>query len=197
MTVFSPDWTPTPVTGKRGTRYQLRRAAVEDAAGLYALERAVLTARDGMVLRLEDLSPSLEAFHTELAERLQGRSAPERGIELVIEAPDGTLAGSAGAARMGPSMVRHTVLLAVQVHPAWQGRGLGRALMEGLISWAERPAQAPPRVRRLELYVRADNPRAVRLYESLGFEHEGTRRGLVCADDGHFVDDLIMARWLP
>ena len=44
----------------------------------------------------------------------------------------------------------------------------------------------------VELQVRADNPRAIALYRSHGFEHEGTRRALVRADDGRLVDDLVM-----
>ena len=57
----------------------------------------------------------------------------------------------------------------VGVDPAGQGGGLGRALtMTGLHYLRSRGL---PEVM---LYVDEDNPPAIRLYESLGFSHQGT-----------------------
>ena len=39
----------------------------------------------------------------------------------------------------------------------------------------------------------ANNEPALRLYEGLGFEIEGRRRGHVLID-GHYVDEILMAR---
>jgi putative acetyltransferase len=90
-------------------------------------------------------------------------------------------------------MLRHVGVLGIGVHPAAQGLGVGRQLMEHLLAWVR--AHRDPggqRVLRVELQVRADNPRAIALYRSLGFEHEGTRRAFIHADDGRLVDDLLM-----
>lgn len=54
----------------------------------------------------------------------------------------------------------------VGISPAAQGTGLGRALVTRGV------AHLQPR--EVMLYVEADNTSAVTLYESLGFEHEGT-----------------------
>jgi RimJ/RimL family protein N-acetyltransferase len=43
---------------------------------------------------------------------------------------------------------------------------------------------------RLELLVYANNPRAIKVYEKVGFVHEGTRRENVFID-GAYVDELI------
>jgi len=51
-------------------------------------------------------------------------------------------------------------------------------------------------VLRLELTVYADNARAIALYESLGFRHEGRHVGYALRD-GHYVDALSMARLHP
>ena len=52
----------------------------------------------------------------------------------------------------------------VAVHPAWQGRGLGRRLMEAVLASIRRQGG-----RMVLLQVRADNEPAQRLYRRLGF----------------------------
>ena len=49
------------------------------------------------------------------------------------------------------------------------------------------------RLERLGLIVFAGNAHATRLYESLGFEHEGTMRRLAYGD-GAWMDAHVMAR---
>jgi RimJ/RimL family protein N-acetyltransferase len=48
-------------------------------------------------------------------------------------------------------------------------------------------------IQRLYLDVHADNDRAIKLYESCGFEHEGRKRRALFRD-GAFIDILLMAR---
>nr|WP_269768977.1 GNAT family N-acetyltransferase [Caballeronia calidae] len=51
-----------------------------------------------------------------------------------------------------------------------RGQGIGRALLEQGITWAQQSLG----LMRLELHVWADNWRAINLYQSLGFLQEGT-----------------------
>ena len=83
-------------------------------------------------------------------------------------------------------------VLGISVAPEAQGQGVGRALMQALCDYADRWAQ----VLRIELTVFADNERAVRLYRSMGFVHEGTHRGYALRD-GEYIDVLSMARLHP
>jgi len=70
--------------------------------------------------------------------------------------------------------------------PQWQGRGLGRQLMEHLLAVAvEYQAET------LFLEVRPSNLDAVRLYECLGFEGIALRRNYYPADEGR-EDALVM-----
>ncbi|MBL4719555.1 MAG: GNAT family N-acetyltransferase, partial [Alphaproteobacteria bacterium] len=48
---------------------------------------------------------------------------------------------------------------------------------------------------RLELTVMAPNDRAKRLYESLGYVAEGTKRHSLYIDD-QYVDEIMMAKFL-
>ena len=55
-------------------------------------------------------------------------------------------------------------ILSLAVHPDWQGRGLGRELLQRSLESLERRG-----ARRVRLEVRPDNAAATRLYEKLGF----------------------------
>ena len=65
---------------------------------------------------------------------------------------------------------RHVGAIDIVVRAGWQGKGLGKALMHARLDLAD--ARLDPT--RLELEVYTDNEAAVRLYERLGFELEGT-----------------------
>ncbi|GIU94650.1 MAG: ribosomal-protein-alanine N-acetyltransferase RimI [Gaiellaceae bacterium] len=74
----------------------------------------------------------------------------------------------------------------VAVAPAFRRRGIARLLLERLFELTE----SDPR-RGYTLEVRVSNAAAIRLYERLGFERRGTRRGYY-TDNGE--DALIMWR---
>ena len=69
------------------------------------------------------------------------------------------------------------------------GQGVGRMLAEGLIDLAENWLN----LRRLSLIVFSDNQPAIRLYESLGFEVEGTMRRFGYGN-GAWMDAIMMGR---
>ena len=75
-------------------------------------------------------------------------------------------------------------VLNVSVHPSEQGQGLGRRMMENMIEIAKNEAD------KMFLEVRPSNPGALALYEKLGFNRIGTRKGYYPADNGR--EDAIM-----
>jgi RimJ/RimL family protein N-acetyltransferase len=89
------------------------------------------------------------------------------------------------------SRIRHTGELGVSVRQAYAGKGVGRALLEMLIAWAEGSGV----IRKLDLKVRADNLNAIRLYERLGWKIEGVVTRDLCVD-GVYHDALYMGRWV-
>jgi L-phenylalanine/L-methionine N-acetyltransferase len=114
--------------------------------------------------------------------------------DFVLVAERGTrMVGSAGLHPGGPALRRrHVAMLGISVAAEAQGQGVGRALMQALCDYADQWAQ----ILRIELTVFADNERAIRLYRSLGFVHEGTHRGYALRQ-GEFVDAHSMARLHP
>lgn len=93
---------------------------------------------------------------------------------LAAVAPDGRLAGYAACWQV----LDEGQITNLAVAPAWRRLGLGRRLMLELIGRAEQM-----RICRLFLEVRQGNAPARHLYESLGFEPIGLRRGYY-ADNG-------------
>ncbi len=117
--------------------------------------------------------------------RLEGND-PDQVFHLVAEV-DGEVVGS-GAVMLGDvACRRHSGSIGMGVAPAFQGRSVGRQILDALIAEAGRRG-----VTRLELEVWVDNSRARRLYASRGFVVECEERA-VGARDGGFADDLAMA----
>ncbi len=79
--------------------------------------------------------------------------------------------------------LHHRAELGLTVRAAAWGKGIGRRMAEAGIRLAQ--AQG---VRKLNLSVRADNLRALRLYRSLGFETEGTSARAVRVGRNFFAE---------
>lgn len=71
-----------------------------------------------------------------------------------------------------------------------EGKGIGTALFKKVIDLADNWLM----LTRLELTVFVENDRAVKLYKSLGFQIEGTRKyGAI--RNGQYADEYLMARY--
>ena len=116
---------------------------------------------------------SLASWWGELAGR------PRR--EYVLVRDDTEIIGYAGLDHGGEI----SDVMTIAVHPKARGRGLGRHLLDELLTRAARSG-----ARRVMLEVRADNLSAVRLYERSGFTLVQTRRGYYPGG----VDALVLAR---
>ncbi|MCV7350850.1 ribosomal protein S18-alanine N-acetyltransferase [Mycobacterium parmense] len=80
----------------------------------------------------------------------------------------GMVVGYAGISRLGRKPPFEYEVHTIGVDPVYQGRGIGRRLLDQLLAFAEGGV--------VYLEVRTDNAAAVALYRSVGFEQIGLRR---------------------
>ena len=164
--------------------YQTRQLDAADAEALSRLRREV-TAHDpaGMGLTLEEeMTRPIQKFRDQLS-----FPAPNAVFGAFVH---GELIGTAAVA--WPSRLpssRHKVnLWSVFVSPRFRGHGIARALVERAVDHARANG-----VQRVNLTVFVPNAAAVRLYESLGFQHFGTEPQAVRIGDTYY-DGYLMSR---
>lgn len=117
-------------------------------------------------IRLAALAQAPEAFcsdYEEVAARPQGAWTGQLQSLPTWVIPGDTL--DLGVVRVDP---KGPELLSLWVAPEGRGRGLGRELVEQVMTWAREQGAA-----HLELCVKADNLRALALYRELGFDQVG------------------------
>jgi ribosomal protein S18 acetylase RimI-like enzyme len=98
------------------------------------------------------------------------------------------LIGIAGFYRHNQLRVRHKgTIWSVFVHPDFQGKGLGRKLMEEMVS----VIFEIDGLERILIGASSINPTAINLYKSLGFEEYGYEpRCLI--HEGNYYDEVLM-----
>ena len=111
-----------------------------------------------------------------------------RSGDFYVYECDGRIAGFYRATRY-PGRASHVAGLGMlAVAPDCHGRGVAAAMVGEAIA-----ALRGQGLRRVELSVESDNPRAIRFYQRLGFEIEGTLRQFykrAGADD--YIDEYVM-----
>lgn len=141
----------------------LRPMVIEDIADVVQIEREVQGHPWSHQLFAESVNGNDQCWVLELKEQLVGYGVLK------------TIAGE-------------SELLTISIAPGFQGRGLGRKLLEALKSKAlEEPADT------LFLEVRASNKTALGLYQSSGFQQVGLRKNYYPNPDGSREDALVMS----
>ena len=165
----------------------IRRARQEEAPLLAAAERAIASVPGTLASRPEEIDDA--AVRNKILDLdLDDRG---RGIYLVAEQA-GTVVGHAFLEPLSLAATSHVVRLTIAVHEGHQRQGVGRALMNELLSWA----QSNPRVEKVELQVRSSNERAITLYRALGFDEEGRKTRRLKLGPSEYLDDVYMALWV-
>jgi L-phenylalanine/L-methionine N-acetyltransferase len=109
---------------------------------------------------------------------------------ILVAEVDGQVVGDAGLHPNTSTPRRaHTAYIGMVIPAAWQGKGVGTALMKALLDLADNWFGFS----RLELHVYTDNKAAIALYEKFGFTREGTHPRYALRQ-GAYVDSYSMGR---
>ncbi|RDX35957.1 GNAT family N-acetyltransferase [Vibrio campbellii] len=110
-------------------------------------------------------------------------------LNFVAVESDGELLGHLAINSTPKPRLKHSASFGIAVAKTSRGKGVGRFLMEYLLSYCDEQLN----LTRLELEVHANNVAALALYKSFGFEVEGTKRKAVLVGDD-LIDIVIMSR---
>ena len=158
------------------------RPATEDDAEGFA---RVFADRSAALGTLQHPYTTAELWRTRLT-----ANGPGNRQAMFVALVNGRVVGNAGVHPVSDNpRLRHVCGIGISIMTRYQGLGIGRMLMNMTLDFAERWANYS----RIELTVHADNARAIKLYESLGFLHEGRHRDFSFREGG-YVDALFMAR---
>lgn len=98
--------------------------------------------------------------------------------------------GIVGLTVNASARVRHSGSIGINVSKDYQGKGIGKALLNKVIDLADNWIMLV----RVELNVLSDNERAINLYKSMGFVIEGTKKYAIIKNR-EYADECIMARY--
>lgn len=162
--------------------YGIRKIKREDIAGFR--EALDLVARESRFLRSSE-APPLEAVTDFVLGNIE-----KANPQMVAVAGD-KIVGWCDIVRATAMHESHSGELGMGVVPEWQGRGVGKALLNETVAAADTSGFL-----RIELSVHSDNPRAIALYRGAGFVEEG-RKAKARLKSNVAVDVILMARLRP
>jgi ribosomal protein S18 acetylase RimI-like enzyme len=167
---------------------ELREADLSDVPAIQTLYQAA-AAGGGLARAAEEVS---EAYVADFV----GNSR-QRGLILVLH-PVGQptrLVGEIHGYSLGLQVFRHVFEhVTMAVHPNYQGKGLGRRLVQGLQNKIRRHF---PHIMKVELKCFSHNRQALHLYQKTGFVIEGRQQNRVWVQDDTFADGISLAWFNP
>lgn len=175
---------PICATTRDGTAIVIRPGVSRDAEGLARIDQELIAEAMWTVRDSSERVSSVEEL-----KRIASYDAPDRLLLVALEGE--RVVGELTLKAHRAARCAHVALLSITVGKAWRERGIGRALMGAGCAWADAHAT----IEKIELFVFANNDRAIGLYRSMGFSVEGRRERYVRMAPARYVDDLVMARW--
>ncbi|WFA08287.1 GNAT family N-acetyltransferase [Tissierella sp. Yu-01] len=85
----------------------------------------------------------------------------------------------------------HRAAMGIAVRKDYWNRGIGKRMMEECIKWCREKG-----VEQLELEVVTQNERAISMYNSIGFQIQGTKKHALKYGDGSYADEYLMILFL-
>ena len=177
----------TKVTDKTGKEIELRNAELKDAEALLNYLKVTNTESKYLICEPDEITMSLDdekAFIT--------RKSESENELLLLAFEDGKHIGNCSLMSVGTSTrYKHRCTIAIALYKAYCGRGIGRMMLETVLSEAKKLGYG-----QAELEVVTENLGAIALYESVGFVKCGVLPNSMKYRDGTTVDSYWMVKIL-
>ena len=167
---------------KNGETAVIRKAVIDDAERLIQHINTIAEESDFVTFGPGEFEITVEKEK----EILETYSKADNKLFLVAEVNE-EIIGCMTFGGGGRSRTKHVGEFGVSTQQKYWGQGVGSRLLESLIDWAKDTGI----VRKINLRVRSDNERGIKLYAKMGFKKEG----LITRDmytHGNFHDSIQM-----
>ena len=165
----------------------VRKATKSDINSIVELYKQAAKTPDGIARTPDEIDHDLINEYFE--------KSAKQGLMLVIENPQNPqqLIAAIHCYKFDPECFLHMLgNLMLVVHPDFHSQGLGGKIFTHLL---EEIKNHHPEIVRVELFVRSNNPKAIALYQKLGFAIEGYLKCRTASSFGSFESDIIMG-WI-
>ena len=178
---------PVAITLKNGSETIIRRARKGDESGYAAASNQCYTETRYLSRCAEDDFPTAE----DLLYFIEDVAESDKEA-LLVAVCDGHITGFGDiTACLNKRKMLHKCTLNISVVKAYWGLGVGKALMESLISFAQNAGYE-----QIDLSVASDNQRAIGMYECFGFQATGRELHAMKHADGDYSDFVLMTKLL-
>jgi ribosomal protein S18 acetylase RimI-like enzyme len=163
---------------------QLRPIGLKDTHARHSFWVELSFEQKGMVHTSEEIE-----IHThETHDKIQAFLHMHKGLWLVALNDRQEIIGELDILVKNLARIKHVGVLTMGILKAYQGLGLGSALLNEALRWAH-----VQKLKRIELNVFESNTAALGLYKKHGFIIEGKRKNFLRHSQDIFEDDFLMA----
>ena len=167
---------------KNGELLTIRTPEAQDAKSMISYLNQVGGESDNLLFGENEFPLTVEQ-ETSYLKSLEGRS----GTLMLLGLLDSEIVSVAQISSLPRKRIAHNAEIALSVKKAHWQKGIGRHVMEELLTFAKNSGT----IRTVSLGVKADNETAIRLYEKLGFEKIGVHKDYFLIR-GEYFDELLM-----
>ncbi|WP_316570669.1 GNAT family N-acetyltransferase [Neobacillus sp. YIM B06451] len=167
---------PKQINMNDGTELILREAAAVDAEAVLKYTQEILADSPYLMTTPEEFTQTASQQKEWLV-----RMAEDPNKIAIIAESNGMIIGFLDFHNGNRVRNMHQGAFGMSVKREYRNKGVGKALLNALLEWAERN----PLIEKTTLEVFADNANAIALYKKMGFEMEGIKRKAAKTDAGY------------
>jgi RimJ/RimL family protein N-acetyltransferase len=168
---------------KDGREFTLRKPTMDDAGEIIRYSRLSFASSDQLLTTPEEYTISVEDEKKWIKSHNDNPNAL-----LLIASLGGQIIGFLFFAAHSKIKAAHTGEFGINVHPEYQGVGIGQSMVAYLLHWARQNKN----IEKVWLQVFATNTAAISLYKKLGFTEEGRHIRAIKQPNGAYVDIVQM-----